>query len=59
MALLIAYLIYILMRKFQGQDIIDISEYLGGKWCKNIIGTVFIVYFITSSGILLRNFVKD
>lgn len=56
MALLIAYIIYILMKKFQGQDIIDISEYLGGKWCKTIIGTVFIIYFITSSGILLRNF---
>lgn len=55
-ALLFAYLIYILMKKFQGQDIIDISEYLGGKWCKNIIGITFIIYFITSSGILLRNF---
>lgn len=56
LALLVAYLIYCLFKKFQGQDIIDISTYLGGPFLKNVIGAIFIFYFISSSGILLRNF---
>lgn len=58
LALIFAYLIYILFKKFQGQDIFDISEYLGGKFLKNIIGLIFIFYFISSSGILVRNFAE-
>ena len=37
-AILIAYLIYRLLRNFPGLDIIDISEFVGGKLFKNIIG---------------------
>ena len=58
LALLVVYLIYVLFKKFQGQDIFDISEYLGGKFLKNVIGIIFIFYFISSSGILLRNFAE-
>ena len=58
LALVLAYLIYKLFKKFQGQDIIDISEYLGGSLLKNIVGAIFIVYFLSSSGILLRNFAE-
>ena len=58
LALILAYLIYRLFKKFQGQDIIDVSEYLGGPFLKNVIGTIFIVYFLSSSGILLRNFAE-
>ena len=47
-AILIAYLIYRLLRNFPGLDIIDISEFVGGKLFKNIIGIIFILYFITS-----------
>lgn len=54
--LVIAFLIYKLFKKFPGSDIIDISNYLGGNIFKNIIGTIFIVYFIVTSSILLRNF---
>ena len=54
--ILIAYLIYKLISKFPGNDIIDIAEYLGGKTFKTIIGILFIFYFIFSSSILLRNF---
>ena len=53
---LITLLITRLFKNFGNCDIIDISEYLGGKVFKNIVGSIFIIYFIVSSGILLRNF---
>ena len=34
----------------------DISKYLGGNILKNIVGWLFIAYFICTSGIILRNF---
>ena len=57
-AIFIAILIYRLLKNFPSYDIIDISEYLGGKCFKSIIGTIFILYFLISSSILLRNFVN-
>ena len=45
-AIIIAYLIFKLFKNFPGLDIIDISELIGGKVFKNIIGTIFIAYFI-------------
>lgn len=59
LAIFISYFIVKLMRKFPGSDLIDISEYLGGKTFKNIIGIIFILYFIISSSILLRNFAES
>lgn len=59
LAILFSYLIVRLMKNFAGSDIIDISEYLGGKVFKNIIGTIFILYFLVSSSILLRNFCES
>lgn len=55
----LAFLIYKLLRKFPGMDIIDISELVGGKVFKNIVGTIFIVFFIVSSSMLLRNFCES
>ncbi|NLC87810.1 MAG: GerAB/ArcD/ProY family transporter [Clostridiaceae bacterium] len=37
-------------------DLFDISEVLGGKVLKNILGIIFIVYILLSSSIFLRNF---
>jgi len=54
--LIISYLIYKFFKKFPGQDIIDVSNYLGGTVFKNIVGIIYILYFIISSSILLRNF---
>lgn len=54
--LLLVLLISKLFKNFGNLDLLDISEYLGGKVFKNIIGTIFIFYFIVSSSILLRNF---
>lgn len=55
----ISYLIYKLLKTFPSMDIIDISELIGGKLFKNIIGIIFITYFIISSSIMLRNFCES
>jgi len=55
-ALLLVYFIYRLFKRFPGMDILDISEVVGGKVFKKVLGTIFIVYFIVSSSIFLRNF---
>ena len=59
LAILFSYLVVRLMKNFGGCDIIDISEYLGGKIFKNIVGIIFILYFLVSSSILLRNFCES
>lgn len=59
LAILFSYLMVRLMKNFAGSDIIDISEYLGGKVFKNIVGIIFILYFLISSSILLRNFCES
>lgn len=45
-----------LFKHFTNSDIIDVSEFLGGKPLKIIIGILYISYFVFTSGILLRNF---
>lgn len=44
------------LNKFPTLDIVDISEYLGGKILKWIIGISFVAYFIFFAGILLQMF---
>lgn len=58
-AFIIGYFICKLLKNFPSSDIIDISEFLGGKVLKTIIGIIFIAYFITTSSILLRNFCES
>lgn len=45
-----------LWKPFENRDILDISEFLGGNKLKIILGICFILYFITISSTLLRNF---
>ena len=58
-AICISFLIYKLFKNFPNMDIIDISEVIGGKFFKNIIGIVFIIYFIVTSSLMLRNFCES
>ena len=44
------------LNKFPTYDLIDISEYLGGKTLKIIIGLLFVGYFIFFAGNLLHMF---
>ncbi|MDO5556194.1 MAG: GerAB/ArcD/ProY family transporter [Clostridia bacterium] len=53
-AIAFCLLICKLFKPFPTNDIIDISEYLGGKILKTIIGILFIVFFIFIAGILVR-----
>ena len=57
-ALLFVYFICYILKKFPGMDILDISNYLGGKILKNIIGYTFIFFFVISACIFLRNFAE-
>lgn len=56
-ALILSYIIYILLNKFPTFDILDISNFLGGKVLKTIIGVLFFAYFLFFSATLLKNFV--
>lgn len=58
-AISLAYLIFKLLSKFPGLDIIDISEYLGGKILKNIVGFIFISFFTVTCSLLLRSFCES
>lgn len=49
---------FIYLKNFLGLDIIDISEYLGGSTLKNIFGFIFILYFLVTSSILVREFAE-
>ncbi len=50
------YVVLKLFKNFAGYDILDISEFLGGKTLKVVIGTLFIAYFTLLCSTQLRNF---
>ena len=56
LAIIISYIICRLLNKFPTFDILDISNFLGGKFLKVIIGIVFFIYFVFFSSTLLKNF---
>ena len=55
----IVFLISKLLKNFPNQDIIDISEFLGGKFLKNLIGILFMIYFFIASSTFLRSFCEN
>lgn len=59
LALIFAMLIVKLFKNFIGLDIIDISEYLGGKFLKILIGLLCIGYLIVETAFLTRMFSKN
>lgn len=59
LALLFTILVLKLLKKFAGLDIVDISEYLGGKPLKILIGLLCILYLIFETAFLLRMFSKN
>lgn len=50
------FLLVKLFKRFANSDIIDVSEFLGGKFLKNLIGIVLICYLIFISATLIRDF---
>lgn len=59
LALLLVFIITKLFNNFKGKDIIDISEFLGGKFLKVIVGIVFIGYFLVILSTTVRVIVQD
>ena len=57
--LLFVQLLLFLFKHFSGQDILYVSQYLGGKILKVITGFLFITYFIVFTSILLRSFSEN
>jgi len=55
-ALVVSYIIYVLLNKFPTFDILDISNFLGGKILKTIISILFFSYFIFFTANLLKSF---
>lgn len=53
-AILFCLLICKLFKNFSGKDILDISEIVGGKFLKILIGILYVLFFIFISGTLLR-----
>ena len=54
LAVLFTLLICKLFQPFENADILDVSEFLGGKFLKIIIGIVYILFFLFLSALLLR-----
>ena len=48
-----------IFNKFPGNDILNISSFLGGKFLKYLTGILFLIYFISFSSITLRNFAEN
>lgn len=49
-------IVSILFKSFSNSDIVDVSEYLGGKFLKNVIAILYIIFFIVFSALCLRYF---
>lgn len=47
-----------LFKKFPNSDIIDICEVIGGKFLKWLVGSIFALYIIVTSSLLLRYFIE-
>ena len=52
--LMITWIFCLLLKQFLGKDLLDISEFLGGKPLKIIIGLLFIAYFTFRTSLLLK-----
>lgn len=55
-AVFLSFIIYKLLKNFATFDILDISNMLGGKILKTIVGILFFAYFIFFTSMLLKNF---
>jgi len=49
----LTYIVCILYKKFIGISFLDITEFLGGRILKFIVGTAFLLYFIFTASIVL------
>ncbi len=52
--LIVTFIFCLLSKQFLGKDLLDISEFLGGKPLKIIIGLIFILYFLFRASVFLK-----
>lgn len=55
-AIIFVYIIIKLFSNFPNSDILDVSEFVGGKFFKNMIGVILDTYFILVASASIRNF---
>ena len=56
LAIILVVLICNLLKPFPGQDILDVSNFLFGKYFKLLVGLLFVIYLLLTCGYLLRDF---
>lgn len=54
LAIVFTFIICKLFKPFGSKDILDISEYLGGKFLKILVGILFILFFLIITGLSAR-----
>lgn len=54
--ILFTFLLVKLFKRFTNSDIIDVSEFIGGKFFKNLIGIILALYLVFVSATLIRDF---
>ncbi len=54
LAFILTSILCILHKNFPNQSLLDISKYVGGKFLKNIVGFIFIIYLTFRIALLLR-----
>lgn len=57
-AIFLTYVIVQLFKKFPDSDIIDVSEFLGGKFLKYLVGIILFLYIVSVLSFLLRDFIE-
>ena len=53
-AIIFCLLICKLFKPFPASDVLDISEFLGGKFLKTLIGSIYIIFFVFLAGTFLK-----
>lgn len=55
-AMIAILLIIKLFKKFEGQDLLDIASFLGGKYLMILIGILYLAFMLLSPALLIRDF---
>lgn len=56
LALVFFFIVRKLFSPFEGNNILHVAEFLGGKILKKILSIIYIVYFVFITAMLIRNF---
>ncbi len=57
-AILATFIVVKLFKRFPNSDIVDVSNFLGGKFLKYLIGVILFIYIVFICAMLLRDFTE-